>query len=186
MNLGEDKSARRSVWADRTAESLQPVGPVRSLWLTCYPIFQDALRHGETTFRMLPQSAKFAAINHVFTDSAEQIIASAILDDIRVAYVELSTPCVVEAAERFFVAPTTDSTFRANASCMSLCDLALQIPFMNYPSIARPPCVLRPGVGIFLNSWMRFFGYWTRGDRTIPLLAVDWPNFFERLESGCR
>jgi hypothetical protein len=181
MNLRENIKTERVSRTDRLTEARRPVGRVPSAWLACYPIFQDALRHGETTFRTLPQQAKFAAVNRVITDAAEQIIASAILDDIRVSYVELSTPCVVEAAEAFLSTQTANSKLCSDHSAISLGDFATQIQSANFPLIARPPCLLRPGLGIFLNGWMRFFGYSTRGDRTIPLLAIDWPDFNERL-----
>jgi hypothetical protein len=41
--------------------------------------------------------------------------------------------------------------------------------------------LLSPGKGIFLDGWQRFFTYLSRDDKTIPLLAVDWPVLYERL-----
>lgn len=182
MNLRENIKTERVSRTDRLAMSLQPVSRVPSQWLTYYPTFQNALRHGETSFQTVPRQAKLVVASHTTADAAEQIIASGILDNLRVSYVELSTPCVVEAAEAFLSTHTANSKLRSDHSAISLGDLAAQSPYRNLPPVARPPCLLRPGVGIFLNGWMRFFGYWRRGDHTIPLLAIDWANFYERLK----
>jgi hypothetical protein len=173
MNLRENQNQERFVRTDRLATPLQPVGRVPSPWLAYYPVFQDALQHGATTFQTLPQQAKFAVPSWPVAGSAEQIIASGILDDVRGSFIELSTQCVVEVAETFLSARAGNSKLGTARNAITLGDLSIQIPSANYPQFARPPCVLRPGVGIFLNGWMRFFGYWTRGDRTIPLLAID-------------
>jgi hypothetical protein len=124
-------------------------------------------------------------VSRTVVGSADQIIASGILDDVRGSFIELSTHCVVEAAETFLSTHTANSKLRMGRTAISLDDLAIQIPSASYPLIARPPCILRPGVGIFLNGWMRFFSYWARGDLTIPILAVDWPAFYDHLASIC-
>ncbi|WP_143048334.1 hypothetical protein [Burkholderia sp. WP9] len=130
---------------------------------------------------MLPQQAKLAVVSRTTTDAAEQIIASGILDGVRGSFIELSTQCVVEAAEAFLSTRVTNSKLDTARNPILLSNLAISISSASYPLIARPPCVLRPGVGIFLNGWSRFFGYLTRGDGTIPLLAIDWADFYERL-----
>ncbi|WP_429285636.1 hypothetical protein [Paraburkholderia sp. GAS41] len=144
-------------------------------------MFQDALQQGETSFRTLPTHAKLVALNRTTMIAADQAVASAVLDDVGTSYVELSTPRLAEAVGRY-LAIRADTEGAQTACGITLLDiLASQIPTTNHPVVSRPPCVLRPSEGVFLDGWMRFFSYYARGDSTIPLLAIDWPAFFERL-----
>lgn len=150
-------------------------------WLACYPMFQDALQRGETSFRRLPRHVKLVALKRTTVDAAEQAIALTILDDVGASFVELSTGLVEDAVEYYFALQTDKLISHSVRNNASLDDLAQRITRINQPRAARPPCVLRPGQGIFLDGWMRFFSYRARGDKTIPLLALDWTNFHERL-----
>jgi hypothetical protein len=181
MNLREPEYPVRP---ERPARVRQPVGSTPALWLACYPIFQEALQYGETTFRALPQHAKLVALKRVSAEVAEHGIAPKILDEVRASFVELHTGSLDEAAQSYLSKHAERGDLCADHHSVSLEELVAQIPATNYPLMARPPCVLRPGEGIFLDGWMRFFSYRARGDRTIPLLAIDWPVFHERLASA--
>lgn len=157
------------------------VGRVPARWLACYPMFQDALQRSETSFRKLPQHARLVALKRATVDAAEQAVTSAILDDVRASFVELSTRLVEDAVEHYLAMQTDSGNSHAVRNNRLLDELAEQLVGSNPPHVARPPCVLRPGQGIFLDGWMRFFSYRARGDKTIPLLAIDWINFHERL-----
>lgn len=169
------------VRSDHPAAVSQSSDRVPSLWLTCYPIFREALRDGETIFRTLPEHVKLAALNRTTINVVEQAIESKILDDVGASYIELGTGSVDEAVQSYLTGQTEREDSNASRACTSLDDVAAQIPAMNYPLTARPPCVLRPGKGVFLDGWMPFFTYRARGDQTIPLLAIDWLDFHERL-----
>lgn len=93
----------------------------------------------------------------------------------------MSTRLVEDAVEHYLAMQTDSKNSYAIRNNTLLDDLAEQMVGINLPHVARPPCVLRPGQGIFLDGWMRFFSYRARGDKTIPLLAIDWVNFHERL-----
>lgn len=186
MNLREPEYLERAVRSDRPASARQPVGSTPARWLACYPIFHDALQYGETTFRTLPEHAKLVALKRMTGDVADHAIAPTILDEVRASFIELHTGSVDEAAQRYLAKHAERGKSHAGHRSVSLEELAAQIPATNDPRIARPPCVLRPGEGIFLDGWMRFFSYRARGDRTIPLLAIDWPVFYERLASSNR
>ncbi len=150
-------------------------GRVAGQWLACYPTFQDALRCSETSFGKLPRHARMVALKRTTEDAVADAAAAAVLDDVGASYVELSTSLVEDAVERYL----TNSHMVCNNKLLD--DLAEHIVGTNQPHIARPPCVLQPGQGIFLDGWMRFFSYRARGDKTIPLLAIDWTCFQERL-----
>jgi len=167
--------------AEMLAATPGSVGCVPGRWLACYPMFQDALQRGETSFRKLPRYVKQVALKRTTVEAAEQAIASTILDDVGASFVELSTRLVEDAVERYFAMQTDGGISHAIRNKTLLDDLAEQITGINQPHVARPPCVLRPGQGILLDGWMRFFLYRARGDKTIPLLAIDWINFHERL-----
>lgn len=156
-------------------------GRVAGRWLASYPTFQDSLRRSETSFGELPRYAKMAALKRTTGDAVRDPTAATVLDDVGASYVELST-CLVEDAVEWYLATQTDSanshTVRNN---QLLDDVVEQVVGISQPHVARPPCLLRPGQGIFLDGWMRFFSYRARGDRTIPLLAMDWKSFQERL-----
>lgn len=150
-------------------------------WLACYPIFQDALCSGETTFQALPDYARSVALRRTSIGIAEQAIAAAILKEVRVSFVELCTQSVTEAVEDYLEELKGERAVLVDCTAKSSPDLVEHIPDIALPLIARPPCLLRPGRHIFVDSWMRFFSYSTRGDLTIPLLAIDWLDFHDRL-----
>lgn len=154
-------------------------GQLRGAWLSCYPTFNHALQHAETHFRALPAYAKLPVLKRM---TGAQPSCSASLNDIRVAYVEISTACVVEAVERYLTSGMRGEGIERGLSA-SLETVAAQFAPTAIPLVARPPCLLSPGKGVFLEGWARFFAYWSRGDKTIPLLAVDWPVLYERLTS---
>ena len=181
MNLRELQQQKRTVTVDGLFEEFRPVGCVSPSWLACYPIFQDALHCGETTFRKLPLHAKLVALKRTTEDAAEQAIASSILDDVGASFVELSTGLVEDAVRRYLSMQPGSENWHATPNTTSLDDLARQIVGIQQAHVSRPPCVLRPGQGIFLDGWMRFFSYRARSDKTIPLLAIDWINFHQRL-----
>ncbi|MGY6164137.1 hypothetical protein [Paraburkholderia strydomiana] len=162
-------------------KEFRPVGYVSPSWLGCYPIFQDELRGGETTFHKLPLHAKLVALQRTTADAAEQAIASTILDDVGASFVELSTGLVEDAVRRYLSMQPESANRHATPMTSSLDELASQMVGVQLPRVSRPPCVLRPGQGVFLDGWMRFFSYRARSDKTIPLLAIDWINFYERL-----
>jgi hypothetical protein len=182
MNLREAAEAERVTRASRLAATCQPIERAASAWLASYPLFEDALRYGETTFRMLPEYAKRVALNRTSIDAAEQATESRILDELNVSLVELSTHSVDEAVKSYLGGHAEG--LRSDRRATSLDDLVEEISAMNYPLIARPPCLLRPGHRVFLDGWMRFFSYRARGDLTIPLLAIDWLDFHYRLNAS--
>lgn len=185
MNLSEIVERERLVRTDRLDTASQPVGRVPGRWLACYPIFQDALRLGETTFRALPEYARLVTLKRTTVD-AEQTIASRILDEVRVSSIEICTRSVNGAIQAYLAKCAEDRNLHTDSLPTPLEDLAAQLPIVNAPLIERPPCVLHPGQGIFLDGWTRFLSYRARGDLTIPLLAIDWPDFHERLATPGR
>ena len=181
MNLRELKQQKRAVMVDGIVKDSRSVGCVSPSWLACYPIFQDALQSGETSFRKLPLHAKLVALKRTTEDVAQQAIGSTILDDVGTSFVELPTCLVEDAVQRYLSMQTGSANWHATSNTTLLDDLAREIVGVHQPHVARPPCVLRPGQGIFLDGWMRFFSYRARSDKTIPLLAIDWINFYQRL-----
>ncbi|PTB20808.1 hypothetical protein C9I57_08625 [Trinickia symbiotica] len=159
----------------------QTRGQFRGAWLSCYPTFNLALQHAETDLRALPPYAKLPILKRM---TCAQPCSSASINDVRVAYVEISTACVVEAVERYLTSGmrSEEKEIEPGLSA-SLETVAAQFAPTAIPLVARPPCLLSPGKGIFLEGWARFFAYWSRRDKTIPLLAVDWPVLYERLTS---
>lgn len=154
-------------------------GPAR--WLACYPLFQDALQSGATTFGELPPHAKVAVTKRTTLNVEDHAIAAAKLNDIGASFVELPTVLVEDAVQQYLAKQTGCANSHMARETMSLDELAEQIPSLNESHVARPPCVVQPGQGIFVDGWVRFFSYRARGDTTIPLLAVDWPALHERL-----
>jgi hypothetical protein len=180
MNLRELQQTKRAVTVDTLSKESRLVGCVSPSWLACYPTFQDALQGGETPFQALPHNAKLPVLKRTATNTEALAGTAAIFNEVRAAYVELSTTCVVEAVESYLLAGTHCENLQNVRSTM-LDTVAAQFPSTSVPLVARRPCLLSPGKGIFLEGWMRFFAYWSRGDRTIPLLAVDWPVLYDRL-----
>ncbi|WP_322054248.1 hypothetical protein [Paraburkholderia bannensis] len=145
-------------------------------WLVRYPLFREALFHGAMPLGALPAQARSVVAKRVFAgDGARDIAGSAglhVVSDVRVAFVELPMSLVNQAV-RDHCAPHGDDDASLNA--------AIGETRLHYPRVARPPCLLMPGQGIFLDSWMRFLAYRTRGDITVPVLAVDWFTLYERI-----
>ncbi|MGF6903989.1 hypothetical protein [Paraburkholderia phytofirmans] len=180
MNLRELQQQKRAVTVDGTVKESRPVGCVSPSWLACYPTFEDALQGGETNFRALPHWAKLSVLKRTATGAGSPTLTVATLNEVRVAYVELATTRVAEAIEGYLSAGTNSENLQ-DISSTPLEVLAVQFPPMCVPLVARQPCLLSPGKGIFLEGWTRFFAYWSRNDKTIPLLAVDWHLLYERL-----
>lgn len=180
MNLRELRHQKRTATVDGLFEEFRPVGCVSSSWLACYPTFQDALQGGETCFRALPYYAKRPILKRTATNPDALAATAAILSGVRAAYVELNATCVVEALESYLSAGAHSEDLH-NIRPTTLDAVAAQFPQTCVPRIARQPCLLSPGNGVFLEGWARFFAYWARDDKTIPLLAVDWPMLYERL-----
>ncbi|QIE29783.1 hypothetical protein [Caballeronia sp. SBC2] len=181
MNLRENIKAERVSRINPLASARRPVDRAPGAWLACYPIFQDALRSGETTFLALPDYAKSVALRRATIDMAERAIASATLDEVHVSFVELCMHSVSEVVEDYLGSTNNGANALLVGSAMSPQGSAEQFAPTGYPLIARPPCLLRPGHHVFLDGWMRFFSYRSCGDRTIPLLAIDWLDFHDRL-----
>jgi hypothetical protein len=181
MNLREIVGVDYVVRANRLAATCQPIGHLPGIWLASYPIFQDALCCGETAFGALPAYAKLIALKRTTIDMAEQATASKVLDDLGVSFMELSTDFVSEAVDSYLGRQQAEINAASHGFIPSLEVLAEQTPALDYPSTARPPCLLRPGRHIFIDGWMRFFSYRARGDLTIPVLAIDWLDFHGRL-----
>jgi hypothetical protein len=159
------------------------VNSILSEWLLSFPTFHDALQHGETSFQALPYCAKLPILKRTATDMDPLAVTSAILNEVRASYVELSTICVVEAVESYLSAGAHREKLQSVRST-GLEAVAAQFPATTVPLVARQPCLLSPGKGIFLDGWARFIAYWSRNDKTIPLLAVDWPTVYERLSQS--
>lgn len=184
MNLRELQQQKRADTVDGLFEEFRLVGCVSPSWLASYPTFQDALRGGETSFRALPHFAKLAVLRRTATNTEARTVATtAILSEVRTAYVEIRTTSVVEAVELYLSAGTQSENLQ-NLPATMLDTVAAQFPPTSVSLVARQPCLLSPGDGVFLEGWTRFFAYWSRKDKTIPLLAVDWPALYERLSQS--
>jgi hypothetical protein len=180
MNLREMQQQKRTLPVDGLFEKFRPAGCVSSSWLASYPMFQDALQRGETCFRALPHYAKRPILKRAATNPDALASTTALLNEVRAAYVELSAACVVEALECYLSAGTHCDDLQ-NIRPTTLDTVAAQFPQTSVPLIARQPCLLSPGNGVFLEGWTRFFAYWARADKTIPVVAVDWPALYDRL-----
>ena len=143
------------------ADSHPTLQQTAGVWLASYPLFQAALQRRETCFRSLPPFVKLSVLRRLAGDAKW----SPLLHTVRASYVELSTPCVVDAVRQYLM--VEDS--------YALETLAAEFQPATVPLVARPPCLLSPGKGVFMDGWARFFAYWSRNDEAIPLLAVDWP-----------
>jgi hypothetical protein len=152
-------------------------------WLACYPLFQDALMHGLTSLGALPKHARQVVLERTPVHLAERAQASTLLDDVGASYIELATSRVEEAVRGFLAAQTGRARPQEADCATTLEELATQVPSIDCPRFARPPCVLQPGNGVFLDGWMRFFAYRARRDPTIALVAVDWPDVYRRLDA---
>lgn len=180
MELRESVGTECAVRTNRSAAERRPVGRIPSPWLACYPTFETALRGGETTFRALPHHARLIAFKQTTIDIAERATASKVLDDVCVSLIELSTDWVSEIVGSYLGQQEVGKTTSDDKAIASLEGFA---PSAIWPLNARPPCLVRPGHHVFMDGWMRFFSYRSRGDRTIPLLAIDWLDFHHRLST---
>jgi len=149
-----------------------------SVWLLSYPEFREALQRDETSFRFLPLYAKLPVIRRLPGFEVSSIPDWSRLDEIRVSYVELGRHQVEEAVRSYLAGAANDP---ATKGTDALATLAAGMPPVALPLVARPPCLLSPGKGVFLEGWAAFLTYWSRSDRTIPLLAVDWQSLYGRL-----
>jgi hypothetical protein len=144
------------------------------IWLVRYPLFREALFHGAMPLGALPPQARAVIARRVFAGGAAGDIAGSsarhVVSDVRVAYVELPMTLVDEVVR-------AHCTLDEGANL----DAAIGETRLHYPRVARPPCLLMPGQGVFLDSWMRFLVYRSRGDITVPVLAVDWFTLYERI-----
>lgn len=183
MELREIVGAECEVRTRRPAAVRQPSGRIPSPWLACYPTFEDALRGGETTFSALPHHAMLVALKQTTVEMAERAIASKALDDVSVSFVELATDCVSDIVEHYLSQQEVGEKTSDRGLTASLEGLSGQLPAMTWPLNARPPCLVRPGHHVFSDGWMRYFLYCSRGDLTIPLLAIDWLDFHHRLST---
>ena len=145
-------------------------------WLVRYPLFREALFHGAMQLGALPPQARSVVAKRVFAgDGARDIAGSAalrVVSDVRVAFVELPMSLVDQAVRSHCMLDGDD-----DASLSA----AIGETSLHYPRVARPPCLLMPGQGVFLDSWMRYLVYRARGDITVPVLAVDWFALYERI-----
>jgi hypothetical protein len=179
MNLEEQAGMERSVRTNRwaSARSREKLAPAP--WLACYPVFQDALLGSETTLGALPDFARRAAFERLGGSNFSPVPGS-VLDEVRASYLELRSTRVAEEVRRYL--SDTECTVAAPLGSPDALEvLVAEMPLMLVPPVARPPCLLSSGNGIFLGGWARFVAYWHRKDPTIPLLAVDWPILYEHV-----
>ncbi|WP_261541643.1 hypothetical protein [Burkholderia multivorans] len=181
MNLIERVGAERTVWTDRVATTRHSIGRVPGSWLASYPVFEEALRNGEATFSALPDFAKRVVLKRVAINEGARY-TSKILGDVRVSFNELSTDAVSAVVDSYLGKQQLGNA-SSDGLATSLESLAEWTSATDYPLIERSPCLLRTGHHVFLDSWMRFFSYRARGDRTIPVLAIDWLDVYHKLSA---
>jgi hypothetical protein len=145
----------------------------QSNWLACYPVFHDVLQREAGTFGELSPHVTQRVITRVAPSIGEQAFAISFLADIGASFVRAPTPLVEKAVERYFS--------MSKHAMRSLDDFAAQIPNLCATPDGQQPCIVQPGQGVFLEGWVRFLSYRARGDSTIPLLALDWPELHKRL-----
>ncbi|WP_164707948.1 hypothetical protein [Paraburkholderia phosphatilytica] len=126
-------------------------------WLASYPLFTEALHHGETSFRAAPEHVRRVILQRVPRHDTTPDEITVHLKDLGVTFVELCSRTVDEAVQAFLASEGGNAS-----SAPRLDELAAQIPRTVAPLVARPPRLLRPGLGIFLDGWMRFFSYRAR------------------------
>jgi hypothetical protein len=168
-----------AVRTNRWASARRPVERAPAPWLACYPFFQDALPGSETRLGALPDFVRRVALERLGGADYSSVPGSA-LDEVRASYLELRCTRVAEEVRRY-LSDTEDTLTASRGSSDALEVLAAEMPRMLVPPVARPPCLLSSGTGIFLGGWARFVAYWYRRDPTIPLLAVDWPILYEHV-----
>lgn len=175
----DQTAMERAIRTNRWASARRPVERAPAAWLACYPFFQDALLGSETTLGALPDFVRRAALERPGSADYSHVPRS-VLDEVRASYLELRCTRVTEEVRRY-LSDTGNALTASRGSSDALEVLAAEMPRMLVPPVARPPCLLSSGQGIFLGGWARFVAYWQRRDPTIPLLAVDWPILFEHI-----
>ncbi|WP_296653093.1 hypothetical protein [Paraburkholderia sp.] len=158
----------------------QSVAQPASAWLLGYAAFHDALQREETDFGALPPYVKLPVLRRLAGCAFAPSSVWVALNEVRAAYIEVSTPSVAEVVRHYF-SSEANNVDSSDETADVLETLAATFPPAVVPLVARPPCLLSPGKGIFLEGWQRFVTYWARNDGTIPLLAVDWPTLYDRL-----
>ncbi|MFC5429538.1 hypothetical protein ACFPTO_12110 [Paraburkholderia denitrificans] len=158
----------------------QSVAQPASAWLLGYAAFHDALQREETDFGVLPPYVKLPVLRRLAGCAFAPSSVCVALNGVRAAYIEVSTPSVAEVVRHYF-SSETNNVDTPDETADVLETLAATFPPAVVPLVARSPCLLSPGKGIFLEGWQRFVTYWARNDETIPLLAVDWPTLYDRL-----
>jgi len=164
---------------DLSLVSRQGASPVSS-WLLSYPTFRDALQREETDLVALPSYARLPVLSRMTEPATASSDLWTNLGGVRASYIELSTPCVVQVV-RDHLTGGANRPESADEVSDELETLRSIFPAARVPIVARPPCLLSPGAGFFLEGWARFLAYWSRNDRTIPMLAVDWQSLYGRL-----
>jgi hypothetical protein len=174
---GTEHAVHTNQWASASARG--PMQRAPAPWLACYPIFREALLGSETSLGALPDFARRAALERL-GDASRSCVHRSVLDGVRASYLELRSTRVAEEVRRY-LSDSDGDTQTSRESSDALETLAAGMPRMLVPPVARPPCLLSSGAGIFLGGWGRFVAYWCRRDPTIPLLAVDWPILYEHV-----
>lgn len=160
--------------------SRQGASPVSS-WLLSYPTFRDALQREETDLAALPTYARLPVLSRMTEPATASSDLWTGLGGVRASYIELSTPRVAQVV-RDQLSGGANRPKSADDDVSDQLEMLCSIfPAARVPLVARPPCLLSPGAGIFLEGWARFLAYWSRNDRTIPMLAVDWQSLYGRL-----
>ena len=172
--IGTERAHRTNRWASARGSIERAPAP----WLASYPVFRDALLGSETTLGALPDFARRAALERLGGDHS--CARGTVLDEVRASYLELRSTRVAEEVRRY-LSDSDEPPPTERESSDALETLAAGMPRMVVPPVARPPCLLSSGTGIFLGGWGRFVAYWCRRDPTIPLLAVDWPVLYEHV-----
>ncbi|MEX3846291.1 hypothetical protein [Paraburkholderia sp. BR10882] len=160
--------------------SRQGGSPSVSSWLLSYPMFRDALQREETDFVALPSYVRLPVLRRMAESTDASSARWTDLGGVRASYIELCTSCVADVV-RDHLSAGANKPATAGEAADELETLCSIFPAARVPLVARPPCLLSPGVGFFLEGWARFLAYWSRNDRTIPLLAVDWQALYGRL-----
>ena len=160
--------------------SRQGGSPSVGSWLLSYPMFRDPLQREETDFVALPSYVRFPVLRRMTEPTDASSARWTDLGGVRASYIELSTSCVADVV-RNHLSAGADKPENASEAADEIETLCAIFPAARVPLVARPPCLLSPGVGFFLEGWARFLAYWSRNDRTIPLLAVDWQALYGRL-----
>ena len=153
--------------------------PVSS-WLLSYPTFRDALQREETDLVALPSYVRLPVLSRMTESATASSALWTDLSGVRASYIELGTPCVAQVV-RDHLSGGVSRQKPVDEGSDELETLRSIFPAVRVPLMARPPCLLSPGAGFFLEGWARFLAYWSRNDKTIPMLAVDWQSLYGRV-----